>query len=690
MPRLPDVADFQRPVPRAQGRVVADQSGQIIGQALQDVGSTAANIMERRYAEGVNLARAQASNALLDHEIAVRNKADEIRQRVDSGDLPYDQARTTFEQEATAIERPQIQHLDPIGQQNLSKGLDRNLFTGQVEVDKAVEGARKADFRDQFGGALDRLGKLAGMPGSNIDEINAKADAYIPLARAAGLPPALIDKTVQDFKDRNWLNNATQNAMQSADSLPDLRQLQHDLTAEDGFYAGKLDTDKRNAVLRSVLSDISQIELRQSRQADRREALAERAISQIDQQISTGVPATAEQWTKWNSVVKGTLQEDEFRDRMKNEETVQSVLRKPLDEQVSYIQSATQKLDTEGGSVRDRANLARLTNTVKANIQQFQSAPLLFNANRLGTDIAPLDLTQFASPNGQAQIAGQIQARMATLATMRKEYGSVAVKPLLPQEAQAMASMLDRGTPAQQVELLGSLRTAIGDPDAYKGALQQISPDHPVIALAGMVATNPKPLTLTTHWFKPNEMLSGRDVAATLLQGERILDATKGQKAEDGKPQTGLYLPNDMALQTSFQSTVGNAFADRADAAQTAYQAVKAYYTGRAAQTGRLASTKADIDTDLVDEAVKAVLGEVDNYKGNGSVLVPWGMPTSEFEDRAHSALITELKARGMPADIAAGDYGLRNRSDATYYVMSGRNYVADPKGQKLVIRLTP
>lgn len=690
MPRLPDIADLQRPIPRSQRPVVTDQSGQIIGRALENAGGEAADLMDRRYANSVNLARAQASNALLDHEIAVRNKADDIRQRVESGDLPYAEARQTFDQEASAIERPQITHLDPVGQQNFTKGLDRNVFTGQISINKAVDAAEKTDFRDQFTGALDRLGKLAGMPGTDIAEINAKADAYVPQARAAGIPSALIDKTIQDFKDRNWLNNATQNAMESADSLPDLRQLQHDLTAADGFYAGKLDTDKRNAVLRSVLSDISQIELRAAHQADRREAKAERAIAQIDQQISTGIPATAAQWASWDSVTRDTSQTGEFQSRMKDEEAVQGVLRKPMADQVAYVQEETRKLDTEGGTLRDRANLARLTNTVKANVQQFQTAPLLFNANRTGAPIAPLDLmTLFAAPDGQAQIANQIQSRMTTLGTMRKEYGQVPTRPLLPQEAQQMGAMLNAGTPAKQVEMLGALRSAIADTEAYRGALQQIAPDQPVTALAGMVATHDAPLTLKTHWFKPNEMLSGAQVAQTLLEGEHILDATKLQKSEDGRPKTGLYMPNDSALQTSFQLAVKDAFAGRQDAAQVAFQAVKAYYTGRAAQTGRLASTKQDIDNDLVDESVKMVLGGVDDYNGNGAVLLPWGMPPDDFEDRAQAALVGELKTRGMPEGLSSSDYGLRNLGEGSYYVTSGRAFVLDPKGKPLTIQVT-
>jgi hypothetical protein len=656
---------------------------------VEDLGNTAASLTERRYAESVNLARAQASNALLDHEIAVRTKADDIRQRLETGELSYDQAQATFEKEAGQIERPQIPHLDPVGQQNLSKGLDRNLFSGQLTVQRAAETAEKANYRDQFAGALDRLGKLAGMPGADIDEINAKAEAFRPQARAAGIPAPVVDKTIQDFKDRNWLNNATQNAMESANSLPDLRQLQHDLTASDGFYAGKLDTDKRNAVLRSVLADISQIETRNAHQADRREALAERALAQIDQQISTGIPATAAQWAMWDEATRGTSQAQEFQERMKDEDTVQGILRKPLAEQVGYIQEQTRKLDSEGGTLRDRANLARLTNTVKANMQQLQTSPLLFNANRTGLPIAALDLAQFETPEGQTQIAQQIQGRMATLGTMRKAYGAdVPMRPLLPQEAQQVASMLDRGSPQQQVQLLGSLRSAIADPDAYKGALQQIAPDHPVIALAGMIATNQQPLTLTTHWFKPNDMLTGPAVAQTLLQGERMLNASKSQKAEDGRPNAKLYLPSDDALKVSFQDAVKDAFAGREDAAQDAFQAVKAYYTGRAAQTGKLASSKGDIDTDLVDESVKAVLGDVDNYKGNGAVLVPWGMAVDDFEDRAHAALVSELKARGMSDAIASSDYGLRNRSGSSYYVMSGRNYLLDSKHQKVVIQL--
>lgn len=678
MPRLPDVTALNRPVPQSRRPVVTDQSGSIIGQAVEGLGNTAAQVADEFHTRNVNLARAQASNALLDHEIAVRTKADEIQRRVQAGELSYEQAQETFNTEIGAIELPAIKNLDPVGAQNFKKGVERNSFTGRTAVTRIVDDARRTDFKDQFTGALDRLGKLAGMPGADIDSINAKAEAFRPLARSAGIPANLVDQAVQSFKDRNWLNDATQKAMESANSLPALKQLQRDLTASDGFYAGKLDTDKRNAVLRSVLNDQQQILNRIEHEADRRDAKGQRALNAIDQQIASGVPATAAMWSEWAGIVKGTPAEAEFADRIADEAQVQDVLRKPIAEQLSFVQQKQAALDTEGGSIREKTNLTRLAAAVKANVKQLETAPLLFGANRTGAQIEPLDFAEVGGPGFTAQVAD----RVATLTAMRKEYGAqVPMRPLLPQEAQQLSAALDKASPKRQAELLATLSDATADMAAYKGIMQQIAPDSPVRALAGMIGAKQRSMTLETHLFGPDNVTTGGDVATVMLQGQQLLDATKSDKTEDGKPSSKLFLPEVATLQAEFQDSVQDAFAGRPAAAQIAFQAMQSYYVGKAAQTGKLAASKSDIDPDLVSEAITATLGAVVDFNGNGSVLAPWGMDEGTFEDRATRL----LEATGVEDP---DELGLRNVGDGTYYVTQGRNFLYDKAGNPVLINV--
>jgi len=101
------------------------------------------------------------------------------------------------------------------------------------------------------------------------------------------------------------------------------------------------------------------------------------------------------------------------------------------------------------------------------------------------------------------------------------------MKPLLPQEAQMLSQALAGGTPRDQVQIMGNLYRSAGDGAVYQGIMQQIAPDMPVKALAGMIMAKQQDLTLQTHWFKPNEVVSSGDVATTLLEGEQLLNKAR-------------------------------------------------------------------------------------------------------------------------------------------------------------------
>jgi hypothetical protein len=77
MPRLPDIADMSRPVPRAQRQIVTDPSGQIVGRALKDAGAQGAALVHGIEAREDQENYAQARSALLQADIATRQSLED-------------------------------------------------------------------------------------------------------------------------------------------------------------------------------------------------------------------------------------------------------------------------------------------------------------------------------------------------------------------------------------------------------------------------------------------------------------------------------------------------------------------------------------------------------------------------------------------------------------------------------------
>jgi hypothetical protein len=715
MAQIPDWTSLSQATPQpSYRRVQVDDSGAQVAGALENLGTGIERDNAEVHQTNVNFARSQASTALIDHELAVKTQAESIRQQVASGQLPWDQAQPTMQKWQDSQQAPAIDNLDPLGQEALDRGMKRNNLSGTIQVQGIADAGKKQAFADNFGGTLDTLGKLAGMPGADIQSINNQIDAYRPQALEAGIPAATVDKAIQAFKDRNWLNNATQRAMEAKESMPALNQLQHDLTDENGFYAGRLDTDKRNMVLRSVENDQIMLQNRAEHEADKREAKAQSAIGRIDEQISSGIPATPDMWDQWQSQTKGTSFEDDFKQRMKDEDQVQQVLRQPVDQQIKFVQDRAAQLDQQGGTLRDKANLIRLQTAVNQNVNLMEKAPLLYSANRNGTDVQPLDFSALAPKSMPAKIAAavapqadgtpgigqdpkaaftaQIADRMATLKAMRTQYGSsVQPLPLLPQEAAQLSQQLGASTPPERAQMLVALRDATGDDTAYQSMMRQVAPHSPVTAIAGSMVGASAPAA-TPAWFSTNFTPRMSDVTH-ILNGEALLNpASAGGKAaaadqEGGKGalKGGMPMPEDggmNGLRNQFGDAAGDMFRGRPELADAYYSVFKDAYASLLAEKGDM---KGQGDPRLRDQALKIALGNRVQFNGQ-TVSVPSGMDPSNFQSLVKTAVASTAQQLNAPADWASriDGYGLREigaLGSGRYMLTMGNQPVTRPDG---------
>ncbi len=235
-----------------------------IGDAVSNLGGAVYNLAavhlqeEKQKADALNSAR--AINAHEDYVLRVKEAATTIADRVSTGELAPEEATAEYDQQVARIEAPNLPNRTP-AQQELSAGIQRRVLADNrdyVAVAAHNQFMASGDTRLDLG--LDTLQKQGGLPGANIDLLNAKGEIFAQVARRAGVPEEQVARKLQNFKDQNWLNHATEGYLAARDSIPALKVMEHDLTAADGFYAEKIDVNRRNTLLSQVLARRDHVE----------------------------------------------------------------------------------------------------------------------------------------------------------------------------------------------------------------------------------------------------------------------------------------------------------------------------------------------------------------------------------------------------------------------------------------------
>ena len=647
-----------------------------IGRALSGAGADAFSVQARineenkikaheKKTKNQELQRAKAANGMLDHELYVKQSVATLQDSVSKGETAYQDAPKLYDDIITKAPVFEVDKTDPVLMENYTKHIKRINFSGQNEVEKTIEIAKQADYNNQFSSGLDKLGKIAGLPGSDLEAVNKQAESLKLLGRNGGLKEDELNKKIQDFKDNNWFNQASQFSLQYSNDIKSLQDLKRELTAKDGFYADKLDANKRTSVMRTVDANILTLNNRDQHLQDKREAVAEHTITEIDKQVASTTPATPQMWADWQSKVKGTPSEAEFKTRVKDEQEVQTVLQKPIEEQTAYLQQKTQSLSTKGGDLRAQANLTRLKTAIDFNVKTLQETPLVFNQNHTGITTPPLDLST-ALTNPQA-LTTQIKDRFSTVLALRKRYGQqVSNNPFLPQEIEPLKAIIEKADDKSKLAILGVLAQSSPNAGAYGSALKAIAADKGALMLAGMAHY---------HDFKSND---NRNVSETILKGEKIL------------ADKSVIMPNEAAFKAAFDEKVGDSIADGTPQREQAYLAFKTLYAGLANDMGvrHVAEDKAVANERVTRSAISLATGGITDYNDK-KVIMPYGMQPEMFSKKVDDSLKIVAKQSGYPEENLQDLplYPVPGK-DGYYFLLRGNKPQLDKKGVPLMVNI--
>lgn len=336
----------------------------------------------------------------------------------------------------------------------------------------------------------------------------------------------------------------------------------------------------------------------------------------------------------------------------------------PPDKQISSVK----ELQASYGATPTKEqlqHLGKVSGYVEKNLKLLNESPLDYAAKREGAQVAPLDLSK---PDTWAETLGP---RVTILADQSQRTG-VAPKGLLPREATALSGALRTARPDQAAEMLANLRRGFGDDKVFRATMQQIAPDNPVVANAGIFAA------------RGLESTKDRSVADLILRGNALL---RQDTKEDGKPAGGklIPMPKEEELQRGFAGYEKNAYAGKEQARNVAYQTAKAIYAAKSSEQG---DYSADFNGKRWDEAMSMATGKIESHKG-GSIVMPYGQDYGTFKDGL-KARSTALIASGQ---IGAGwtpeklrDLPLENAGDGRYFFRVGDGYLAGKDGRPVIV----
>ncbi|CAB4122038.1 Protein of unknown function DUF847 [uncultured Caudovirales phage] len=294
----------------------------------------------------------------------------------------------------------------------------------------------------------------------------------------------------------------------------------------------------------------------------------------------------------------------------------------------------------------------------------------------------PLDFSSAAN------LSAGLTQRQGVAATMQGQFQAPFQMLSVP-EAKTLNTAFQTMSTVQRLGYLNTIRQAVTDPTAYRTIMQQIAPDSPVTAMAGIIMSKQQPAVTPGGWFSSQASYAQQDVAGLMLEGEALINPNKMDKEDNGRGKT-FPIPKEDDMRTVFTNAVGAAFAGDPNGASFAFQAVKAYYVGKAARMGVIDNSQ--VNSNIMQEALDAVIGGVTDINGKGEVIRPWGMQEDFFKNQAKAKFDAAMVATGLKGSTVDdfGLYGLQSAGDGKYLLKAGTGTLTDKQGNPIVIDVTP
>lgn len=643
MAKIP-LGNFGNQIARSPGVVNSNPSAFSSGaEAIQRAAGGLMSFLEQRQQDERQqqqmLDRAKAANSVLDREIQVDAIHGEISQQVADGTIHYSDAKNVYKQKLADLGAPDIKGLDPVTAENLSKGFKRADFKGENVVEGMVIKAKTADFRAQTDGILDKLGKQAGLPNSDMATLGKQLDSMDEIGRQAY--GAAWEKRKQDWKDNSWDAKLNQQAMVSRNDIKSIDSLQKQIT--EGDYADKLDSNRRNSLVAKLDGYKTSLIQRQEAAASRAQRQQEIALKRAESVFNTfqgmadkGTILAPEYIDRAISETNGTPYQAGIVAMSRQAQETGGIAAQPIRNQQALLTQVDTLIAKQGRTPeidKRREQIAKVLNSSQSDLKE--------NGLRAGlergviADMAPLDVS---SPEA---MAGSFSKRIEQ-ADHVSAWAGKAVSPLDENEAEQVRNIMDALPPKQRAAAVATIAQSVG-PRYASAIAQQLDSKDKALSLAFSMAGD--------------KTTSDRFTSELSFKGSQAIK--DGTAMKDDKKVTG--------WKASIAKEIDGALPD-----ERAATAVKesAYFiaAGIAAENG------GNVGSDDISRAVRLAIGGSIIERNGKKLPIPAGMDDGDFESRIKSVSPNDILKQAPEGNVRVGGAE-----------MSAQEFAASIPGQELM-----
>lgn len=591
------------------------------------------------------------------YQVDLVNYADSIETRLSDGQLKREDAAKEFDDGLAKLKAKHIDGLDPLSKAELADNLI--LFDNKAKIgfQRSLRQNARQERVANFTTGVEALERLAA-----TDRFGALRQAEIAFKTegTALLGADGATKQMQAFRERVAVTDYSQQILEARGSVKALNAVEARLAKESD-----LDPDKRTVLTGRVMSMRETLLAKAERAEQSRLRTVERSINSLSDLTLKGYDPTPEQLLPVIQAAKGTELEGAAKSLLNTIEVTAKFRATPTAGQETMLSTFEQQVrkNPTPGNVEALEKMKAIHSNQKAEIRD---DPITFAARKGLADVQPLDLTK---PD---TLGAQLAARLDIAGGMRARYGAN-LQVLTREESGMLTRFLKDATLEQKRGYLAQLAGALPNKEAYSTLMQQIAPDDPVLAVAGIYAA------------RGLESTKGRTVADYILRGQAGLNPpTK----EDGKPIKAVVpMPPERDMLSAFASYEQNAFAGKEQARNAYFQSARAIYAAKAIEEGDFTG---EMNTRRWDTAMALATGGIDKYRGR-AIVMPYGVTMGDFKDQVKDRTEALVAAGKLDAGMSAAklrDLPLENVGDGRYVFRAGDSVLAGKDGKPIVLDL--
>lgn len=611
--------------------------------------------LAKDYLDSTN--RGKIGVAVQAHDEATDRAAIAAQDKMLSGELSPMQAEGYFQSVLDKIEPEQIPYLSPEQESAYQTALAQSR---QRAMHRVLTGAKSAAEVDQgrtaaalVDGAY-RSGIVAADPELQIWRIEQAAQPGGVLFKTYGeKAPGAVAEVAAKIYDTRLSTDVVK--YEVAGDAVSLGRLQEELNDDNSLKSKRLG-DNRASILSRVTSAIDRLTNRSTHETNQREVAAKRAVQDYADGLKLGVTYSPEQVATYKAKAEGTEAAEMLSDLMASEGSVRKAATSSGEESAPVIMDMAKKV-SEAKAAGNAKLTARLTRLLEITAQAADAAKERVNKNpvdfveaRTGKAFDPISQEDFVRQDALAQ---KIVDRSNALSALRSEKGfsgKVGYAILKEAEADWIAGLLTGNDYKQSVGVLQALRTATGnDKASYAAIISQIAPKSaPAVAIAGMRVDPPVDGYVRSGlWSKK---LAVGNVAENILRGMDILGQLKPKSKNEQSKKDVSLVPGLDLFEKALGKNVTMFKAIPTSDRPSVLDAARAFYAAMLETSQFSPAPEETNQLSQADEAINAVAGSYITApvgSGDEALLVPWGMPTTEF---------TRQLEAGWGAAVARGE----------------------------------